>query len=609
MCGIVGALQTGRTSRPIETASITRMRDAIAHRGPDGAGVWVSPDRRVGLGHCRLAIIDLTETGAQPMSDASGSVWLTYNGEIYNHAELRRELESLGHRFHSAGADTEVIIYAYRQWGTEAVHRLRGMFAFALWDDAERRLWLVRDRLGIKPLYYAVHGGRLTFASEIKALLADPGLPRSIDEESLFHYLSFLTTPAPNTLFAGIRKLGNGTMLVVRDDGHITEHRYWDPICAAPPVAGRDEDIAAGLLDRLRDSVRAHRVSDVPIGVFLSGGIDSSTIAALSAESQGSPVRAFTVSFDRDYESYRSELQHARAAASFVGADLAEVRLSFRDLLDFLPRMVELQDEPLADPVCVPLYYVARLARDHGVTVCQVGEGSDELFCGYPNWRRALILQRLADSVPRMAGLKRVGLAALRVWGKDGSQPHDWLERSARGQPIFWGGAEAFAASSKERILSRRLRERFKHRSSWEAIAPIHDRYRKNAPEASPLRWMTYLDLNLRLPELLLMRVDKMTMGNAVEARVPFLDHELVEWAMGIPDGVKLRSRTLKAVLKNAVRGVIPDSIIERPKQGFGVPLHEWLLEGLPPELNATVDRFILETDLLDRDAARALFA
>jgi asparagine synthase (glutamine-hydrolysing) len=208
-----------------------------------------------------------------------------------------------------------------------------------------------------------------------------------------------------------------------------------------------------------------------------------------------------------------------------------------------------------------------------------------------------------------MAGLKRLGLAALRLWGKGGTQPYDWLDRSASGQPIFWGGAEAFAASTKEQVLSPRLRERFRHRTSWEAIAPIRERYLKNAQEPTPLQWMTYLDLNFRLPELLLMRVDKMTMGNAVEARVPFLDHELVEWAFGIPDDVKLRNGKLKAVLKNAVRGVIPDAVIERPKQGFGLPIHEWLLEGLPPELDATVDRFVVETDLLDRDAVRALFA
>ena len=287
MCGIVGVLQfdSGRRA-PLREPDIVRLRDCLAHRGPDGMGVWVAPDGQVGLGHRRLAIIDLTPSGVQPMSDANGRIWLTYNGEIYNHAELRRDLEALGHRFRSAGSDSEVIIYAYRQWGIDAVQRFRGMFAFALWDADLRRLWLVRDRVGIKPLYYTTQAGRLLFASEIKALLADRDVPRQIDEGALFQYLTFLTSPAPETLFANIRKLAGGSMLLVHGDGRVEERRYWDAVRASAPVTGTDEEIAAELLHLLRDSVRLHKVSDVPVGVFLSGGIDSSTIAALHGEGE-----------------------------------------------------------------------------------------------------------------------------------------------------------------------------------------------------------------------------------------------------------------------------------------------------------------------------------
>ena len=265
-------------------------------------------------------------------------------------------------------------------------------------------------------------------------------MPRQIDEGALFQYLTFLTSPAPETLFANIRKLAGGSMLLVHGDGRVEERRYWDAVRASAPVTGTDEEIAAELLHLLRDSVRLHKVSDVPVGVFLSGGIDSSTIAALHGEGESGAVRAFTVGYDKDYESYRSEITQARSVAGFLGADLAEVRLSFSDLIDFLPEMVRLQDEPIADPVCVPLYYVAKLAREQGVTVCQVGEGSDELFFGYPNWQRALRLQRLNDLFPRLGAVKALGLAGLRAWGKERSQPYAWLIERGGGYPSSGAG-------------------------------------------------------------------------------------------------------------------------------------------------------------------------
>jgi asparagine synthase (glutamine-hydrolysing) len=609
MCGIVGVLQFDGRRAPIEEAYIGRLRDVMRHRGPDGAGSWIAPDGQVALANRRLAVIDLSPSASQPMSDPSGTVWLTFNGEIYNHAALRRELEALGCRFRSDGSDSEVIVHAYRQWGLDAVHHLRGMFAFALWDAAERRLWLVRDRLGIKPLYYCVHAGRFLFASEIKALLADRELPRKMNEEALFHYLSFLTVPAPATLFSGICKLSAASMLLVHCDGRVEERRYWDPLQSRRQVSGTDAEIAQDLLAQLRTAVRLHKVSDVPIGTFLSGGLDSSTITALCGEGDAAPVRAFTVGYDKDYGSYRNEIEYAELAARNAGATLAEVRLNYDDALDFLPRMIESQDEPIADPVCIPLHYVAKLARDHGVIVCLVGEGADELFIGYPNWQRALTLQRINDRLPHLPGLKALGLAALKAWGKEGAQPYDWLDRARHGLPLFWGGAEAFTASAKAQILSPRLRTEFAGRSSWDAIAPIHDRYMTSADTPSALGWMSYLDVNFRLPELLLMRVDKMTMGNSVEARVPFLDHELVEFAFGMPDEVKLRNRELKAVLKKAARGLIPNELVERRKQGFGVPIHEWLLSGLPRRYTAAVDAFVSATDTLDKDAVGHLFS
>ena len=609
MCGIAGALRFEGSTFDVTCAYLDSLRDTMAHRGPDGAGSWVSTDHAIGLAHRRLSIIDTSANASQPMPNEDGSVMVTFNGEIYNHAEIRAELEQLGgHRWRTDHSDTEVIVHAYEQWGVDCLVRFRGMFAFGLWDGAQRRLWLVRDRLGIKPLYYSIHHGRLVFASEIKALLADDEQPRAVDEDALFDYLSFLTTPAPRTLFATINKLPAASWLMLDEQGRMTERRYWDPLDNHVDLTGTDDaEIAAMLLAELRTSVRLHRESDVPVGVFLSGGIDSSTNTALFAESaQGEPVRTFSIGYRGENASYRNELEYARIMASRVGAEHHELLLDVDDLLDFVPTMVRLQDEPIADPVCVPVYYVSKLARDNGVTVCQVGEGADELYWGYPSWRTFLRLQH-ADDLPLPRTVKRLGLAALRGTRIGDAAPYELLRRGAAGQPIFWSGAEAFTDRAKRRLLSERLRRRHADHTSWDAIAPVHTRWRERAWEPSALSWMTYADLSMRLPELLLMRVDKMSMGVSLEGRVPFLDHRFVELAMSVPEAAKTRGGTLKSVLKKAVRGVIPEELIDRPKQGFGVPVYDWVKGRLGLHIRSELDHFCTRTDLIDRDAAMAV--
>ncbi len=601
MCGIVGSLVTGDSSFRVTDPYLTRMRDTMVHRGPDGGANWIAPDGRVGLGHRRLSIIDLTTVANQPMSNEDGTLWVVFNGEIYNHADVRAELiQRGGHRWKTDHSDTEVILHAFETWGIDCLHKFRGMFAFALWDVRKEQLWLVRDRIGVKPLYYSFHHGRLTFASEIKALLEDPQQQRSVSEEGLYHYLSFLTTPAPQTLFAGIHKLPPGTWLRVDRNGSRQEQRYWDVWDHAAPLGDVSEDeLAERIQDELRTAVRLRQVSDVPVGVFLSGGIDSSTNAALFSENSTAQVKTFTIGYHGQYDSYQNELHYARQMAARVGAEHHELLLSVDDLLDFLPRMIQLQDEPIGDPVCVPVYYVSKLARDNGVVVCQVGEGADELFWGYPTWKLKLRLQQL-DDLPVPHFLKRQALAGMRLCGKGMSHPYEALRRSTLGQPVFWGGVDAFTERQKLRLLSPRLREKFNGYSSWEAIAPIHDRFRQNAWETSNLNWMSYLDLNLRLPELLLMRVDKMSMGVSLEGRVPFLDHKFVELAMSIPQSLKTKNGTLKYLLKKAVRGLIPDELIDRPKQGFGVPVHEWVFDRLGQRTREALDEFCRETDFFD---------
>jgi asparagine synthase (glutamine-hydrolysing) len=599
MCGIAGVLSF--VDFEVTPEYVTGLREPLAHRGPDGAATWVSADRRVGLGFRRLAIIDLSEEAMQPMTNEDGRVRLLMNGEIYNHAELRSELEDAGHRFQTDHADTEVVAHAFEEWGVDCVKRFRGMFALAIWDGRTRELWLARDRIGVKPLYYSVHHRRLVFGSEIKALLADPEQRRQLDEESLYHYLSFVTVPAPHTLFRGIRKLRPGTWLRATEQGELREERYWDVWDHVDPLVGiSEEEAAARLLDGLRTSVGLRKVSDVPVGVFLSGGIDSSTNAVLFSEGEPAPVKTFSIGWDRDYPSYPSELEYARAVAEQVGADYHDRHLSVDDLLEFLPAMVRHHDEPTSNAVCVPTYYVSELARRNGVTVVQVGEGSDELFLGYPSYNDALRLQR-ADDLPVPRLLKRTGAGVLCVVGWRGLRA-EFLRRGGLGQPIFWNGLEGFTQAEKSKLLSPRLRRNLRGLTSWDAIAHVRRRFEQSAWEPSHANWVSYADLNTRLCESLLMRLDKMSMAVGVESRTPFLDHKFVELVFSIPSAVKAPTGTLKHVLKRAVTGVIPDSLITRRKQGFSVP-SEWF-DRLASVARPEVARLCSETDLLDRDVA-----
>jgi asparagine synthase (glutamine-hydrolysing) len=608
MCGISGVLAFRNSNFEVTPEFLIRMRDTMIHRGPDGAGAWISPDRRVGLAHRRLSIIDLSTAAAQPMSNEDGSLQVVFNGEIYNHAEIRRELEQNGHRgWKTDHSDTEVILHAFEEWGIACLQKFRGMFAIALWDLKLRRLWLVRDRIGIKPLYYSIHHGRITFASEIKALLQDPGQARAVNEEALFHYLSFISTPAPDTLFAGIRKLQHGSFLTIDADGQHREERYWDVLDHTTPLTGvSEEEIAERLLAELRTSVALRNISDVPVGVFLSGGIDSSTNAALFSESVSERVNTFSVGYDRDYRGCKSELPQARQFAAGIGAVHHERVLTQQDFLDFLPRMIYLQDEPIADPVCMPVYFLSKLARDHGTVVAQAGEGSDELFWGYQHWKQILNLIRW-DGYPVPRAAKKLGLLGLSALGKSYSPAYELLWRASAGFPVFWGGVHAFSQREKLDLLSPRLRRRFRNETSWPAISPIHERFLQKAWEKTPVKWMTYLDLNLRLPELLLMRLDKMGMGVSLETRVPFLDHKFVELAMSIPEQVITRGNESKHILKKAVRGLIPDDIIDRKKQGFGVPIYEWFFAEFGEFAKRELSDFCSKTDFFDHLAVMKL--
>ncbi len=607
MCGIVGCYAFNDFA--ITEDYLNPMRDSLYLRGPDGFGTWISDDKKIGFGHRRLSIIDLSEHAAQPMQSHCGNFVLTYNGEIYNHRAIRQELIELGvTHWRSDHSDTEVLLQAFATWGIECIEKFRGMFAFAIYDKREKTLWLVRDRIGIKPLYFSQHHQRLTFASEIKALLKDPDQPRNMNEENLFYYLSFLTTPAPDTLFQGIHKLACGTWMKINQHGDITTHKYWDVWDHTQPLNKLShDDIACLLRQELETAVKLRKESDVPVGVFLSGGIDSSTNAALFAK-DGKTINTFSIGYDNDYASYKNELHYAKLMADTVQANYHEKRLNIDDLISFLPEMVKLQDEPIADPVCVPVYYVAKLARDNGTIVCQVGEGADELFWGYQSWKAKLRLQQLSN-IPGSKPLQYLTSSLLKLGHKTHTVQYELLRRSINNVPIFWGGAEAYYKTQKQQLLSPRLAKKFEHNTGWDVLANLYSHFLNHAHEKSTLNWMSYVDLNYRLPELLLMRVDKMCMGVSLEARVPFLDHKFVELAMSIPSKIKTHKGISKYILKKAVRGLIPDQLIDRKKQGFGVPVYEWFFDKLGSWAKTELNDFCKQTDYFNKAEIDKLIA
>lgn len=611
MCGISGVFHfdgDGKVSEEI----LERMSDTIAHRGPDDHGTYLSKDKKAGFGFRRLSIIDLSHAGHQPMSNEDESLHVMLNGEIYNFQDLRRELAAKGHPFKSK-SDTETILHSYEEEGLDAVHRLNGMFAIALFDEKKNRLWLARDRLGIKPLYYAVHNGALIFASEIKAILAYPGFVKKLNEEALFHYLSFSCCPAPMTLFEGIKKLPAGFYLTVDGNG-VKETQYWDAAQGSrqsPPLWRNEEYFVKNIRELLTDSVKRQMVSDVPFGVFLSGGIDSSTNTALMTSARGKPVDSFSVNV-KHIAKY-DEFAWARKVANVFKSNHHEITVDQSDLMDFLPTLAHHADDPNGDPVCFPLYFVSKLMRDSGVIVGQVGEGSDELFAGYDQY--SLVLNFWKKWWRRLEKLPGGVRTALFELGKLTKHPaydlhREQLRRLASAEEFFWGGAIAFTEFTKWEILSKDFRKRMSGLSSFDLIKTHYQKIDDVAPETDFLNRMIYLELKIRLPELLLMRVDKITMANSIEARVPFLDHRLVELAMQIPMDLKLKNGVSKYILKESVRGIIPDEVIDRKKQGFAAPIAEWLKAELKKELpNILWKSKIWDANIFDRGAVERLIS
>jgi asparagine synthase (glutamine-hydrolysing) len=605
MCGIAGLVAADHV-HPDERDRAARMRDVLVHRGPDGAGLHA--DARALLAHRRLSIVDLAG-GHQPLANEDETIWVTYNGEIYNHALVRAQLESAGHRYRTR-SDTETIVHAYEQWGDECVHRFRGMFAFGVWDARQSRLLLVRDRLGIKPLYWAIapataeRGERLLFASEIKAILASGLVPARPQRGVVAELLATRYTSGEQTLFEGIHKLLPGHRLVY-EHGVVRVSQYWDV-----PHEGPDPSLAkladADLVDRFRsllqESVRLRLMADVPLGMFLSGGIDSSAVAALMAAEIDRPVETFSVAFeDRAF----SELNYAREVADAVGAHAHEVVVSDDEFFGALPRLVWHEDEPIAHPSSVPLHFVSALARRH-VKVVLTGEGSDELLAGYGKYPRALLNWRAGGIYERLVPSTLRAAVASGLLPRLPAQARRYASRSFLAMPrdpaqMFLDNFAGIPLRAQRDLLDPSVVDGAAPYAA--SLAYFHD-----SPATQPLLGrVLYTDIKTYLVELL-MKQDQMSMSASIESRVPFLDHVLVEFAARLPVRAKLSGFTTKRILREAVRGLLPPSILTRPKMGFPVPFAAWVAgRWHDAARDVLLDRRTRERGLTSADAVRRL--
>lgn len=600
MCGILGVHNYASNGAPLSAALLTRMADAIRHRGPDDAGAWLDRSGTVGLGFRRLSIIDLSAHGHQPMSNEDGTVHIVFNGEIYNYRELRPTLERQGHVFLS-NTDTEVIIHLYEELGTACLDQLDGMFAFAIWDERKQSWFVARDRLGVKPLYYTQQQGVFLFASEIKALLAHPAIRPELNLAAMSQYLTFKSTPAPATMFEGINKLPAATFLTADCRGNLATHCYWDPVSrGAAPKDIREADAVERIRDLFGKAIVKRMIADVPVGAFLSGGLDSTAVVAAMTEHSHDPVRTFSVGI-RDVPAF-NEFEYAREVARRYATDHHEIEIGVREVEEYLPQLVHQQDEPLADPVSVPLFYVSRLAREAGVPVVLVGEGSDEQFFGYDTrvaffkrhqrfWRPLLALPQVS-----LSAAHRAAEAIHRVTGLGGRMAQV-LRKAAGGEELFFGSL-AFDEASRNALLTPGFADAVTPQA---ALAPVMAQLRERWPDADIGAKVMYLDLKVRLAELLLMRVDKITMSQSLEAREPFLDYRLIEYTMALPMGLKLKGWDPKHLFKEAMRGAVPDRIIARPKWPFAAPVEHWLRQGLGPFARSV----ILGSRLRQRDVFR----
>jgi asparagine synthase (glutamine-hydrolysing) len=588
MCGIAGIYSSGA---PIEESLLRRMTSVMTHRGPDDEGHYLGSS--VGLGVRRLSIIDLAG-GHQPIQNERRTLWIVFNGEIYNYRELRAELLARGHQF-STHSDTEVIIHLFEDAGPECLSRLNGMFAFAIWDEPRRELFVARDRLGVKPLYYWFDGTNLVFASELKALLLHPAVPRALDHQAVADYLTFMYVPGPKTPFRGVHKLLPGHYLTCNSQG-LRLCRYWSLADHANPRDVSLDDAAARVGELLEDAVRLRLRSDVPVGAFLSGGMDSSSVVTLAARQLGRPLTTFSVGFSPDGI---DELPYAREVATACGTVHHEIQVGAGDVIRLLPQLVWHMDEPNGDSAMIPTHLVSDLAATR-VSVILTGLGGDELFAGYPRYRlpldRASWKMRAYSLLPRSVRDRVVAPAISQFIPALGAR----LAAAAFRSPAerYLESVTVFSSYEKNRILRV---------NGWRSPDEI-EKYYAGYPAADAVNRLLYVDAHTYLPDDILALTDRMSMAVSLEARTPFLDYRLVEYCAGLPGALKLTRSAWKVVLKRAMEPLLPGTILTREKMGFGAPVASWLAGSLLPYARSLLEGgFMVSAGVLDADAVKGV--
>jgi asparagine synthase (glutamine-hydrolysing) len=593
MCGIVGKLVLDG-QQPVDSDLIKKMMDVVVHRGPDGEGQYVSGP--VGLGHRRLSIIDLSAAGQQPMTNENGTVWVTYNGEIYNFRELCEQLAAKGHIFKSK-TDTEVLVHGYEEWGIEGLlSRIHGMFAFAIWDELKQVLLLARDRVGIKPLYYTQTGKAFLFASEIKSLLVDSSVECRMNARAIDRFLTYYYLPGNETIFEKIYKLDPGYYLAVQK-GAITKHRYWDLRFEISPRWNQFDEAVEALQELLRRSVRDHMISDVPVGVLLSGGVDSTGVLRYAVEQSCRQIRTFTVGFQG--EEFSDERPYAALASRRYGSLHQDITMSAEDFVGLLPMYIWHMEEPVCEPPAIALYLVSRLARESSIKVLLSGEGGDEAFGGYQTYRNLLILEGLKSALGPAKRLLRLGLQALGVGGWKRVKRYGGLIDSPLSR--YYLSRTATPNTPFNQLKPTLYTKEFSNLLCSEMPDAATRQLFERCEGLSPLNRMLYVDTKTWLPDDLLVKADKMTMAASVELRVPLLDLQLLEFAASLAPSFKVRGLATKRILKAALETSVPREILNRKKTGFPVPYDRWLKNELK--------EFVSETILNQESALREYFS
>lgn len=593
MCGINGFFNYSNTSIPNGEELIRKMNSVMESRGPDDSGIWSNEKKNVFLGHQRLSILDLSSAGHQPMHSNQASNTIVFNGEIYNYQELKKQLTAI--EFQS-NTDTEVLLELYAQGSEGFLAELRGMFAFALWNEDKQQLSLARDRAGQKPLYYTIQNGIFAFSSQLKSLFELPWVKKELDEEALYHFLTFNHLVPPYTMFKGIRKFEPGHEMIVNEQGILSNQAFWElNLTASKEDFNTLQDRVYNDLER---SVEYRMISDVPVGAFLSGGVDSSAIVAMMSKRTSVPIKTYSIGFEgqSDYD----ELVYARKVAESFGTEHIEKVVNAEDFKRLLPQIVEIFDEPIADSTCIPIYFLAQLAKENGTKVILTGDGADELFGGYTNWMKYAKMYPYFQAYNKLPkGLRKVLSAAYGKYDKV-SPLYEMLKRSEKDQDFFWSGAKGFKENVKHQFLTEGFLQRTAEFDSFSVIDNFKKEFNelKGSHKADYINWLCFTGIRNIIPNLYAHRLDKLTMAHSVEGRSPFLDHDLIQTAFITPGNLKIKDGEAKYILKKSLERVLPDSVLYRKKKGFCVPIKEWGTDIMVEYVEAELSDFCKKFDV-----------